>query len=117
MTLAQFGPLFPAVITPLMIALGGWNMWRLKHLYRARCRRMVEHRLATLGETPVAIKEIPRAAFYETAGLSAAVIFEVRARAADGDERTYQWGYAPRSFSRRTEGLQRLAHGIWIALA
>jgi hypothetical protein len=114
MTLAQVGPLFPIAMAPLFIALSGWNFWRVKHLCRARGRRMVEQRLATLGETPVAIKEVSRAAFFETAGLSAVVIFEVRARTADGDERTYQWAYAPRSFARKTEGLQRLAHGIWI---
>ena len=114
MTLAQFGPLFPAVLTPLFIAVGGWNMWRLKRLYRARGRRAVEQRLATRGETLVAIKEVRRSAFFETAGLSATAIFEVRARTAGGDERTYQWAYRPRVLPWQTEGLQRLAHGIWI---
>jgi hypothetical protein len=62
----------------------------------------------------IAIEEAPHSAFFETAGLSAVVIFEVRARAAEGDERIYQWAYAPRTFPWETERLQRLAHGIWI---
>jgi hypothetical protein len=117
MTLHQFAPYFPAAITPLIIGLSGWNVWRLKYAYRKRGRRAVEQLLATRGETPVAISEVPLCAVYETAGLSASTIFEVRARTSDGDERTDKWGYRPRVFPWQTEGLQRLNHGIWIAVA
>jgi hypothetical protein len=96
------------------IALSSWNIWRVKYAYRARGRRVIEQLLASREESLVAIKELPLSELYDRAGLSAAAIFEVRARTANGCERTYQWAYAPRIFPWQTEGVQRLAHGIWI---
>jgi hypothetical protein len=117
MTLHQFAPILPvALCSAFAIACSGWTVWRVKFAYRARGRREVEHRLAERGETLVALKETPFSAMTATTGLSTSppVIFEVRARTADGDERTYQWAYEPRVFPWQTEGLKRLAHGIWI---
>ena len=116
MTFHQVGP-FILVATALVSALSIWNTWRLKYAYRARGRQMVDRLLTTRGETLVAINDVPLSSFHEKAGLSAAAaaIFEVHARTAEGDERTYRWAYAPRIFPWQTEGVQRLAHGIWIA--
>jgi hypothetical protein len=116
MTLHQLGPFVPIATLPLLSALAIWSAWRIRAVYRKRGRRVVERLLTSRGETLVAIKEVRLSALSATAGLSAAVIFEVRARTAEGDERTYQWAYAPRGvFPWQTEGVQRLAHGIWIA--
>jgi len=113
-TLHQFGPWIPAAIAPLLIALSGWNLWRLKYAWRARGRREVERKLADRGETPVAVRELPIGAMQATPGLSAGAIFQVTARTAHGAEQTYEWAYEPRIFPWQTEGLKRLAHGIWI---
>jgi hypothetical protein len=115
MTLTQIAALFPLAIAPLFGGLAIWSAWRTRAAYRKRGRQAVERLLTSRGETLVAIKDVPLSALRETAGLAAAAIFEVRARTAEGDERTYQWGYAPRIFPWQTEGVQRLAHGIWIA--
>jgi hypothetical protein len=117
MTLHQFAPILPvAVCSALAVACSGWTVWRMKFAYRARGRREVERMLAGRGETLVAIKELPFSLSQATTGLSTSppVIFEVRAHASDGDERTYQWAYEARVFPWQTEGLKRLAHGIWI---
>lgn len=114
MTLHQLGPLIPLTIAPLVSVLSIWGMWRVRVAYRARGSQMVERLLTSRGETLVAIKDVRLPALSATAGLSGAVVFEVRARTADGDERTYQWAYAPRVFPWQTEGVQRLAHGIWL---
>ncbi len=120
MTLHQFAPIIPVAIASLgAVACSGWIVWRLKYAYRARGRREVERMLASRGETLVAIRDRPFGLLQVTTGLSTSppVIFDVRARTADGDERTYQWAYEPRVFPWQTEGLKRCAHGIWIALA
>lgn len=114
MTIHHFSPLVSMACSLVAVVMSGWSVWRVKFAYRKRGRRAVERLIAARGETLVAIKEAPPSALRATAGLSAAVIFEVRARTAQGDERTYHWGYAPRVFPWQTEGVQRLAHGIWI---
>jgi len=114
MTLHPFSPYIPAAISLAVIGLSSWNFWRIRFAYRARGRREVERLLASRGETLVAIRDLPFGEITEKSGLSTTVVFEVRARAADGDERTYQWAYEPRVFPWQTEGLKRLAHGIWI---
>jgi hypothetical protein len=86
----------------------------VKFAYRKRGRREVERMLASRGETLVALRNLPYGSLPTTTGLTSIVIFEVRARTGDGDERTYQWAYEPRVFPWQTAGLKRLAHGIWI---
>ena len=108
-------PLVPVATFSLLSGLAVWNAWRMRAAYRRRGRQAVERLLTSRGETLVAIKDVPLSKVRETAGLTATAIFEVRARTADGDERTYRWAYAPRIFPWQTEGIQRLAHGIWIA--
>jgi hypothetical protein len=118
MAFHRFDPLLiPAVTTPLVIALSGWNFWRVKYAYRARGRRAVEQMLKARGETLVAIEDVPFCDLPVKTGLSSTVVFEVRARAADGQDRAYQWAYEPRIFPWQSEGVKRLAHGIWIPAA
>ena len=114
MTVHPFSPLISVAFSALAIVLSSWNLWRVKFAYRRRGRREVERMLASRGETLVAIKDLPYGALPTTTGLNSIVIFEVRARTRDGDERTYQWAYEPRVFPWQSEGLKRLAHGIWI---
>jgi hypothetical protein len=115
MTLHQFAPVVPvAVCMALAVAASGWSVWRVKFAYRKRGRREVERMLASRGETLVALKTLPFGALPTTTGLTSIVIFEVGARTSDGAERTYQWAYEPRVFPWQSEGLKRLAHGIWI---
>ena len=117
MTLHQFAPILPVAITSLgAVACSGWIIWRVKYAYRARGRREVERMLADRGETLVALKDLPFSSLQVTTGLSTSppVIFEVRARTSNGDERTYEWAYEPRGFPWQSEGVKRLAHGIWI---
>jgi hypothetical protein len=114
MTLHPFGPWIPAAISPLIIALSGWNFWRVKHAYRVRGRREVQRKLADRGETLIAIRDLPIGVMQATPGLSTTVAFQVTARTAEGAEQTYEWAYEPRIFPWQTEGLKRLAHGIWI---
>jgi len=114
MTLHQFARLIPLAIAPLISGLATWSAWRLRATYRKRGRQAVERLLKSHGEALVAIKDVPLSALRETTGLSAAAIFEVRARTGEGDERTYQWAYEPRVFPWQSEGLKRVAHGIWI---
>jgi hypothetical protein len=117
MTLHQFAPIIPvAVCSALAVLCSGWLIWRVKFADRARGRREVERMLAGRGEALVAIKNLPFGLSQVTIGLSTSppVIFEVRARTSDGDERAYQWAYEARVFPWQTAGLKRLAHGIWI---
>jgi hypothetical protein len=117
-TLHQFAPIVPVAFTSaLAIACSAWSIWRVKFAYRARGRREVERLLASRGETLVALKNLPYGSLPVTTGLSTIVIFEVLARTREGGERTYQWAYEPRVFPWQTEGLKRLAHGIWIPAA
>jgi len=98
----------------LIVALSGWNLWRVRRAHRARGRRAVDSLLANRGETLVALRELKASALPTLTGLSSTVAFEVTARGRDGAEHTYQWAYEPRVFPWQTEGLKRLAHGIWI---
>ena len=114
MTLHQFAPIVPTLLTTLLaVGVSTWSLWRVK-TYRARGRRAVERMLRSRGEALVALKVAPRSAMRPTAGFNAVVVFEVRASTADGLQRTYEWAYAPRVFPWQTEGLQRVAHGVWI---
>jgi|GEM_PF-6535086 len=113
MTPAPFASLSVACST-LVIALSGWNLWRIKFAHRARGRRAVERLLSDRGEVLVAIKELPISALRSTSGFAGAVVFQVVGRDPDGAEQTYEWAYAPRIFPWQTECVQRLAHGIWI---
>jgi hypothetical protein len=116
MTFHQFGPIFPAgALSLLAAALSGWSLWRVKFAYRARGRQAVERLLSNRGEALVAIEELPVSVLRSTSGLCGVVIFQVVARTPDGAEQTYEWAYAPGVFPWETEGIQRLAHGVWIA--
>ncbi|MFL5298539.1 MAG: hypothetical protein ACJ798_19340 [Phenylobacterium sp.] len=116
MTLHQFAPIFPVAIA-MAIAVGasGWSVWHVNFAYRARGRRAVERMLESRGETLLALRKLPFREAPVRTGLTSLVVFEVRARTADGEERAYEWAYEPRIFPWQTEGLKRLAHGIWIA--
>ena len=114
MAVQQFAPLISIACSMLAIAATGWMIWRVKYAHRKRGRREVERMLAGRGDTLVALKDVPFSSPLPKTGLSTNVIFEVRARAGDGVERTYQWAYEPRLFPWGTAGLKRLAHGIWI---
>jgi hypothetical protein len=98
----------------LIMVLSGWNLWRIRRVHRARGRQAVDSLLANRGETLVALRELKVSALPTITGLSSTVAFEVTARSRDGAEHTYQWAYEPRVFPWQTEGLKRLAHGIWI---
>ena len=115
MTLHQFGPIVPvAVCSALAIAASGWNVWRVKFAYRARGRREVERMLASRGETLVAIEDVP---FSRSAGEDRPLTpLDLRGSRPHGRRRRarLQWAYEPRVFPWETEGLKRLAHGIWI---
>jgi hypothetical protein len=113
--LHQFAPLLPLAVAPLFSGLAIWSALRMRAVHRKRGRQQVERLLASRGEALVAIKTVRISPFRPTAGLSAAEIFEVHARRADGEEQVYEWAYEPRVFPWQTEGLKRLAHGIWIA--
>jgi hypothetical protein len=118
MAFHRFDPfIIPTVLTPLVIALSGWNFWRMKYAYRRRGRRQVERLLASRGETLVAIEDVPFCDLPVKTGLSTTVVFDIRARTAEGQDRTYRWAYEPRVFPWQTEGVKRLAHGIWIPAA
>jgi len=114
MTLHAFGPFIPPAISLVVIALTGWNLWRIKYAHRARGRRAVEQMLRSRGETLVALKDRPFSQLPAGMGLSSTVVFDIQARAADGEERTYAWAYEPKLFPWQSEGVKRLAHGIWI---
>jgi hypothetical protein len=114
MTIHPFSPLISIAFSSLASACSGLSIWRVKFAYRKRGRREVERMLASRGETLVAIKDMPFSSPLPKTGLTTNVIFEVRARTGDGDERTYQWAYEPRVFPWQSEGVKRLAHGIWI---
>jgi hypothetical protein len=115
MTLHQFAPVVPVILSSLVaVAASGWSVWRVKFAYRRRGRREIERMLASRGETLVALKDLPFSSPLPKTGLTTNVIFEVRARTADGDERTCQWAYEARVFPWETAGLKRLAHGVWI---
>ena len=114
MTTQHFAPLISIACSTLAIAASGWMIWRVRYAHRKRGRQEVERMLASRGETLVALKDVPFSSPLPKTGLSANVIFEVRARTGDGDERTYQWAYEPRVFPWESEGLKRLTHGIWI---
>jgi hypothetical protein len=94
-----------------------WSSFRLLRTIPARGRRAVEAELGRRGENLVSIAKLPRHALMATAGLQSLVVFQVVARARNGETRTYRWGYRPRGLLSRSEGLQRCAHGVWIALA
>ena len=76
MTPAPFASLSVACST-LVIALSGWNLWRIKFAHRARGRRAVERLLSDRGEVLVAIKELPISALRSTSGFAGAVVFQV----------------------------------------
>ncbi|HEX5263944.1 MAG TPA: hypothetical protein VFW13_10485, partial [Phenylobacterium sp.] len=114
MTIQQCAALISIACSMLAIMATGWLIWQVNYVHRKRGRREVERTLAGRGETLVALKDVPFFSPLPKTGLSANVIFEVRARTAAGDERTYQWAYQPRLFPWESEGLKRLAHGIWI---
>jgi hypothetical protein len=117
MTIHQFAPNIPVALSSLLaVVASGWSLWRVKYAYRARGRREVERMLASRGEILVDIKDLPLSSPLPKTGLSTIVIFEVRARTSDGDERICEWAYEPRVFPWQTEGIKRLAHGIWIAV-
>jgi hypothetical protein len=116
MTMPQVAPnVVVALCSALAVAASGWSVWQAKYAYRARGRREVERRLASQGETLVGIEDVPFRDLAVKTGLSSTVVFKVAARTADGDERAYQWAYEPRIFPWQSDGLKRLAHGIWIA--
>jgi hypothetical protein len=116
MPLAQIAPLFPSIVA-LLGGLGiGSALW-LRAVHRKRGRRLIERRLASRGETLVAIKTLPFTSLPIGTGLSSTLIFRILARKPDGEEQTYEWAYEPRVFPWQTDGLKRCAHGIWIALA
>jgi hypothetical protein len=106
-------PLATTVIGLSSIAYG----WRMRRAARVRGRQAVERLLAERGETLVDIAELPVSRLLSNAGLRASIIFQVRARTPKGDEQTYQWAYAPPRDPATSTGLQRCAHGVWIALA
>lgn len=115
MTLHQFGPIVPvAACSILAMATSTWNIWRIKFAYRARGRGAVEQMLKARGETLVDLSDVPFSQLPVTTGLSSNVVFAVRARTAEGEERTYRWAYEPRVFPWQSEAVKRLAHGIWI---
>ena len=113
-TLHPSNAYIPPAISLVVIGLSIWNFWRIRFAYRARGRREVERVLASRGETLLAIKDVPFSKLTVTTGLSTNVVFQVRARAGDGQEHIYEWAYEPRIFPWQSEGLKRLAHGIWI---
>ena len=114
MTFHPYSPFIPPAISLLAIALTGWNLWRIRYAHRARGRRAVEQILTRRGETLVALTDVPFNHVRVRTGLSSTVVFAVRARTPDGDERTYELAYEPRVFPWQLEGVKRLAHGIWI---
>jgi hypothetical protein len=114
MTIPPYSPVISVAFSMLAIVASGLSIWRMKYAYRAHGRREVGRVLASRGETLVAIRDLPFTTPLPKTGLSAIVIFEVRARTSNGDERTYQWAYEPRVFPWQSAGLKRLAHGIWI---
>jgi hypothetical protein len=101
----------------LVIAVSIWRFWWIRHAYRARGRRAVERVLTNRGETLVDLRDLAFSEIPVRTGLSSTVAFEVRARTAGGDERTYRWAYEPRVFPWQSEAVKRLAHGIWIPAA
>ena len=118
MTLHQFAPILPVALCSLAaMALSAWNVWRIKYAHRARGRQAVERMLEARGETLVDLCDVPYSQLPVKTGLSTTVVFAVRARTVDGDERTYQWAYEPRVFPWQSEAVKRLAHGIWIPAA
>ena len=114
MTLHALGPFIPPAISLLVIALTVWNLWRIRYAHRARGQSAVEQMLRSRGETLVALKDLPFSKLPAGMGLSSTVVFDIRARGADGEERAYQWAYEPKVFPWQSEGVKRLAHGIWI---
>jgi hypothetical protein len=82
----------------------------------AKGRRAILQELASRGETPTRIAELPVAAL-GGAGLASGVVFHVTARAADGAPRTYDWAYEPGLLTHRPRPLKHLNRGIWIPLA
>ena len=93
-------------------ALG--SMWLIS-LRRRQGRRVIEARLAGLGETVVEISNGPfYSAAWGRAGLTAgAIIHRVVSRTAAGEERVREWAYDPTA----SGGLKTFAHGIWIPVA
>ncbi|WP_372785674.1 hypothetical protein [Phenylobacterium sp.] len=117
MTPHQFASLIAIAAGLLTIVLLIWNFWRMKHAYRGRGRQAVERMLKSRGETLVDLQDVAFGEVPVKTGLSATVVFKVRARTADGDERTYEWAYEARVFPWQSEAVKRLAHGIWIPAA
>ena len=82
---------------------------------RKRGRKVIEARLARLGETVVEISNKPfHGASWGTAGLAGgSIIHRVVSRTAAGEERVREWAYDPTAAG----GLKTFAHGIWIPIA
>lgn len=92
-------------------AAGMVSIWGVS-VRRNRGRKVIEARLASLGETPVEISSKPFcSAAWGTAGLTAgAIVHRVISRTATGEERVREWAYDPTV----TGGLKSFSHGIWI---
>jgi hypothetical protein len=116
MTLHQFGPFIPLAITPLVIGLSIWVGVAVRFAYRTRALQAVLRKLASRGETLVAIRDLKVSKLTTTTGLLSNDVFEVVARTPEGGEQIYEWAYEPRVFPWQSEGVKRLAHGIWIAV-
>jgi hypothetical protein len=105
------------LIAPCFSGLAIWGALWVRAVQHKRGLQQVERELASRGETLVTIKELPFSSMWIRAGLSGALIFQIRARRPTGEEQVYEWAYEARVFPWQTEGLKRCAHGIWIALA
>jgi len=82
---------------------------------RRQGRKVIEARLAGLGETVVEISNKPFfGASWGTAGLTGgSIIHRIVSRTAAGEERVREWAYDPTAAG----GLKTFAHGIWIPIA
>jgi hypothetical protein len=101
-----------ASLTAIVASMSSvWAIW----MRRKQGRRVIEARLAGLGETVVEISNKPRyRASWGTAGLTGgAIIHRVVSQTAAGEERVREWAYDPMAAG----GLKTFSHGIWIPVA
>ena len=111
----HLAPIFVSIVCSLAaVAASTSSLWMIS-ARRNRGRKVVEARLASLGETVVEIGNRPfDGASGETSGLTAgAIIHRVVSRTTAGEKRVREWAYDPAAAS----GLKTFAHGIWIPVA
>lgn len=111
----HLAPIFVSIACSLVAVVASMSSLWIISARRNQGRKVIEARLAGLGEAVVEISNKPfYGASWGTAGLTGgAIIHRVVSRTPAGEERVREWAYDPTVAG----GLKTFAHGIWIPAA